>query len=142
MHPAESIHYTQQTIVSFINLTKKSLPSQSAYVNKELQQRVMPQLRSILHREIVLTIKASITLRAYLMSKDTKKSAMKNKKGACMIPHTHASFCQNIIVLSVYDRRCSRIDHIVELLHLTVRCIDAAMGSVAYINRPSIGASP
>ena len=31
----------------------------------------------ILHREIVLTIKASFTLRAHLMSKDTRKSAMK-----------------------------------------------------------------
>ena len=34
----------------------------------------------ILHREIVLTMKASFTLRAYLMSEDTRKSAMKNKK--------------------------------------------------------------
>ena len=34
----------------------------------------------ILHREIVLTMKVSITLRAYLMSEDTRKSAMKNKK--------------------------------------------------------------
>ena len=33
----------------------------------------------ILHREIVLTMQASITLRAYLMSEDTRKSAMKNK---------------------------------------------------------------
>ena len=33
----------------------------------------------ILHREIVPTMKASFTLRAYLMSEDTRKSAMKNK---------------------------------------------------------------
>ena len=31
------------------------------------------------HREIVLTMKASFTLRTYLMSEDTRKSAMKNK---------------------------------------------------------------
>ena len=37
-------------------------------------------IRSILHREIVLTMKASFTLRAYLMPKDTRKSAMKNKR--------------------------------------------------------------
>ena len=40
----------------------------------------------ILHREIVLTMKASITLRAYLMSEDTRKSAMKNKKDRRLTP--------------------------------------------------------
>ena len=33
----------------------------------------------ILHREIILTMKTGIILRAYLMSEDTRKSAMKNK---------------------------------------------------------------
>ena len=38
----------------------------------------------ILHREIVLTMKASFTLRAYLTIKITRKSAMKNKKDAAL----------------------------------------------------------
>ena len=32
------------------------------------------------HREIVLPMKSSFTLRAYLMAEDTRKSAMKNKR--------------------------------------------------------------
>ena len=34
------------------------------------------------HREIVLTMRVRFTLRAYLMFKDTRKSAMKNKRRA------------------------------------------------------------
>ena len=42
-------------------------------------------ISSTLHREIVLTMKASFILRAYLMFKDTRKSAMKNKTGFLQI---------------------------------------------------------
>ena len=38
-----------------------------------------------LHRAIVLPIKPDFTLRAYLMSEDTRKSAMKNKNAIIMI---------------------------------------------------------
>ena len=58
----------------------------------------------ILHREIVLTMKASFTLRTYLMTKVARKSAIKNK----ICEAAALSFCSYIVrhpkpVSALYD---------------------------------------